>query len=171
MRTRPWRKPASTGAIEPAKSKIQVASRSKLALRSVLVTTKQEIDAFLAAQFPQAKSTIQDVGNHAATVSRDIGTADLRPGGTVSGPVLMAVADLALYVAILGEIGIVPLAVTTSMTINFLRKPAAAKRVIGVCKLLKMGKSLAVGEVSVYSEGIDEPVAHVVGTYSIPPAR
>jgi acyl-coenzyme A thioesterase PaaI-like protein len=80
----------------------------------------------------------------------------------------MAVADVALYVAILGEIGIVPLAVTTSLSINFLRKPAAEKTIIGACKLLKVGKSLAVGEVTLYSEGSPEPVAHAVGTYSIP---
>jgi acyl-coenzyme A thioesterase PaaI-like protein len=74
-----------------------------------------------------------------------------------------------LYVAILGEIGIVPLAATTSLTINFLRKPVANKSVIGVCKLMKVGKVLAVGEVSLYSEGTSETVPHVVGTYSIPP--
>ena len=134
------------------------------------MTTQERITAFLAAEFPQAHGTIEAVGNRGATVSLDIGTAELRPGGTVSGPTLMAMADFALYVAILGEIGIVPLAVTTSMTINFLRRPAATKRVTGVCKLLKLGKSLAVGEVSLYSEGLTEPVAHVVGTYSIPPA-
>jgi acyl-coenzyme A thioesterase PaaI-like protein len=83
----------------------------------------------------------------------------------------MGVADLALYVAILGKIGIVPLAVTTSLTINFLRKPSAQARIIGECKLMKIGRSLAVGEVSLYSEGSSEPVAHVVGTYSIPPQR
>jgi acyl-coenzyme A thioesterase PaaI-like protein len=81
----------------------------------------------------------------------------------------MTVADVALYVAILGEIGIVPLTVTTSFTINFLRKPSATADIIGVCKLLKLGKTLAVGEVTLFSEGDDQPVAHVVGTYSIPP--
>ena len=106
----------------------------------------------------------------AATVSHDIGPAELRPGGTVSGPVLMSVADVALYVAILGEIGIVPLTVTTSLTINFMRRPSATKKIVGVCKLLKVGRSLAVGEVHLYSEGMPEPVAHAVGTYSIPRA-
>jgi len=102
-------------------------------------------------------------------VSLEVGVADLRPGGTVSGPVLMEVADIALYIALLGEIGIVPLAVTTSLTINFLRKPTAGKRIVGECKLLKVGKSLVIGEVSIYSDGTTEPVAHAVGTYSIPP--
>jgi acyl-coenzyme A thioesterase PaaI-like protein len=109
------------------------------------------------------------VGAGQALVARQIGQDDLRPGGTVSGPVLMGVADVALYVAILGEIGIVPLAVTTSLTINFLRKPSAHARILAECRLMKTGRVLAVGEVTLYSEGQTQPVAHVVGTYSIPP--
>lgn len=129
-----------------------------------------EIAAFLAREFPQTKCTVEAVGDRSATVRHEIGTAELRPGGTVSGPVLMEVADVALYVAILGEIGIVPLTVTTSLTINFLRKPSGAAAIVGECRLLKLGRSLAVGEVSLYSEGVAEPVAHVVGTYFIPPS-
>lgn len=136
-----------------------------------MLATKDEISAFMAAEFPQSKWVVEAVGNGGATVSHAVGPDELRPGGTVSGPVLMGVADVALYVAILGEIGIVPLAVTTSLTINFLRKPSAKARIIGECKLMKVGRSLAVGEVSLYSEGSAEPVAHVVGTYSIPPQR
>ena len=128
-----------------------------------------DISAFLAAEFPQTRCTVEAVGHRGATVRLAIGAAELRPGGTVSGPVLMAVADVALYVAILGEIGIVPLAVTTSLTINFLRKPSSEKALIGICRLLSLGKTLAVGEVSVFSEGNEDPVAHVVGTYAIPP--
>ena len=82
----------------------------------------------------------------------------------------MTVADVALYVALLGEIGIVPLAVTTSLSINFQRKPAGDRAIVGVCKLLKLGRTLAVGEVTLYSEGSDDAVAHVVGTYAIPRA-
>jgi acyl-coenzyme A thioesterase PaaI-like protein len=134
-----------------------------------ILTTKNEIAAFIAAEFPQTKCVVREVGNNGATVEHPVGPAELRPGGTVSGPVLMAAADVALYVALLGEIGIVPLAVTTSLTINFLRKPAADKSIVAVCKLIKIGRTLAVGEVSLYSEGVAEPVAHVVGTYSIPP--
>jgi uncharacterized protein (TIGR00369 family) len=111
---------------------------------------------------------VESVGNRAATVRHPVGTAELRPGGTVSGPVMMTVADVALYVAILGEIGIVPLTVTTSLNINFMRKPASDRDIIGVCRLLKLGKALAVGEVAIYSEGVAEPVAHAVGTYAIP---
>lgn len=130
--------------------------------------TKDEITEFLAAEFPQSKCVVQAVGDASATIRHPVGVAELRPGGTVSGPVLMTVADVALYVAILGEIGIVPLAVTTSLCINFLRKPAAGRDIIGVCRLMKRGKALAVGEVALYSEGLAEPVAHAVGTYSIP---
>jgi len=75
----------------------------------------------------------------------------------------MALADLAQYVAIFGEIGIVPMAVTTTLSINFLHKPSGKAAVVAVCKLMKVGKTLAVGEVSPFSEGDDDPVAHVVG--------
>ena len=135
------------------------------------MATREEIAAFLAREMPQSRCVLREVGSCGATLSYDVGPDDLRPGGTVSGPVLMMVADVAIYVAILGEIGIVPLAVTTSLTINFLRKPVAGRSILGVCKLMKVGRSLAVGEVWLRSEGMDEPVAHVVGTYSIPPRR
>lgn len=133
--------------------------------------TKEDIVAFLHSDFPQNKCLVESVGNHAATIRHKIGLDELRPGGTVSGPVMMAVADVALYVAILGEIGLVPLTVTTSLNINFLRKPSPEKDIIGKCKLIKVGRALAVGEVTLYSEGSDDPVAHAVGTYSIPPKK
>ena len=84
---------------------------------------------------------------------------------------MMEVADVALYVAILGEIGIVPLTVTTNLNINFLRKPSADADIIGRCSLLKIGKRLIVGETSIYSDNSNELVAHAVGTYSVPRAR
>ena len=130
--------------------------------------TQAEIIEFIKTEFPQSKCIIDAVGNKSATIRHNIGEAELRPGGTVAGPVMMFVADVALYIAILGEIGIVPLTVTTSLNINFLRKPAADKAIIGVCKLIKLGRTLAIGEVSIYSEGNPEMVAHAVGTYAIP---
>jgi uncharacterized protein (TIGR00369 family) len=130
--------------------------------------THAEIVDFITTEFPQSKCIIDAVGNKSATIRHNITEAELRPGGTVSGPVMMFVADVALYVAILGEIGIVPLTVTTSLNINFLRKPAADKAIIGVCKLIKLGRTLAIGEVSIYSEGNPDMVAHAVGTYAIP---
>jgi len=135
------------------------------------MATKGEISAFLAREFPQSRCRVEEVGNASSTVIHDVGPDELRPGGTVSGPVLMTVADVALYVAILGEIGIVPLAVTTNLNINFLRRPAAGKAIIGASKLIKLGRVLAVGEVLVYSQGSSELVAHAVGTYSIPQGR
>jgi len=134
------------------------------------VTTTAEIADFIATDFPQNNCIIEATGDKGATVRHKIGERELRPGGTVSGPVMMAVADVALYVAILGEIGIVPLTVTTSLNINFLRKPSAKRDIIGVCKLLKVGRTLATGDVYLYSEGDDRPVAHAVGTYAIPPS-
>jgi uncharacterized protein (TIGR00369 family) len=135
----------------------------------VPVPTAAEINQFLASQFPQTKCVVDAVGNGSATVRHPVGVDELRPGGTVSGPVLMALADVALYVAVLGKIGIVPLAVTTSLTINFLRKPAPSHHIVAVCRLIKVGRSLAVGDVALYSEGSPDMVAHAVGTYSIPP--
>ncbi|MBZ4399900.1 PaaI family thioesterase [Myxococcus sp. MISCRS1] len=134
------------------------------------MATLRELSDFITAEFPQTRVRILEVGHRSATVAHEVGPGELRPGGTVSGPVLMATADVALYVALLGEIGLVPLAVTTSLSFNFMRKPSADRRIIGVCTLLKVGRSLAVGEVSLYSEGLPEPVAHAVGTYAIPPA-
>jgi uncharacterized protein (TIGR00369 family) len=133
------------------------------------VATKAEIIDFFSREFPQSKCLVEEVGNRSATVLHHVDTDHLRPGDTVSGPLLMTVADVAIYVAILATIGIVPLAVTTSLTINFLRKPAAGKPIVGVCQLMKVGRTLVVGEVALYSQGNAEMVAHAVGTYSIPP--
>lgn len=135
------------------------------------MSNKAEIIEFLAREFPQNTCTVEEVGKASAVVKQRIGADELRPGGTVSGPVLMGVADLALYVALLGEIGIVPLAVTTNLTINFLRKPSAHRSIIGASRLIKVGKVLAVGEVDIFSEGAGDIVAHAVGTYSIPQRR
>jgi uncharacterized protein (TIGR00369 family) len=135
------------------------------------MATKAEIAAFVSEQFPQTRCVIEQVGKLSATVKHPIGPGDLRPGGTVRGGIMMEVADVALYIAILGEIGIVPLTVTTSLNINFLRKPAATRSIVGICKLIKVGRALAVGEVALFSEGSDAMVAHAVGTYSIPPQR
>tara|TARA_R110000796_G_scaffold141407_1_gene257707 strand:- start:1975 stop:2430 length:456 start_codon:yes stop_codon:yes gene_type:complete len=133
--------------------------------------TVEELNAFFVREFPQARVRVDELGHCSAKVRHEVGDGELRPGGTVSGPVMMTTADVALYAAILGEIGLIALAVTTNLNINFLRKPVAGRDIIGVCSLLKVGKTLAIGEVSLYSEGSDEPVAHAVGTYAIPPQR
>jgi uncharacterized protein (TIGR00369 family) len=92
----------------------------------------------------------------------------LRPGGTISGPTLFNLADLGLYLVTLSLVGLEPLAVTTDMTIHFLRKPAPAP-LICRARVLKGGKRLVIGEATMFSEGEGEPVAHAVGTYSVPP--
>jgi uncharacterized protein (TIGR00369 family) len=113
---------------------------------------------------------IERLGGKSARARFRVAKKHLRPGETVSGPTLMALADVAMYAALLGEIGLVPLAVTTSLNINFLRRPAQ-RDVIGEARLLKVGRRLAVGEVTLFSDGDPEPVAHVTCTYSIPPRR
>lgn len=94
----------------------------------------------------------------------------LRPGGTVAGPIMMGLADAAVYALVLSRIGPVELAVTTQLSINFLRKPEPAD-LFADARMLKLGKRLAVAEVTLFSEssGVDEPVAHATATYSIPP--
>ena len=133
--------------------------------------TKAQIIEFLAREFPQNQCVVEDAGDRTATISHPIGKAQLRPGNTVSGPLLMTVADVALYVAILATIGLLPLTVTTSLNINFLRRPSPAFPITGVCKLLKVGRILVIGEVALYSDRNEDMVAHAVGTYSIPPKR
>jgi uncharacterized protein (TIGR00369 family) len=133
--------------------------------------SKEQITDFFTKDFPQTKCQIISVGNGTALVTHPVGHEELRPGGTVSGPTMMALADVALYAAILGEIGIVPLTVTTSFNINFLKRPQPANSIRAESRLLKLGKTLVVGEVNIFSGDDPMPVAHATGTYSIPPQK
>ena len=132
------------------------------------MATQQVIAEFLAREFPQSKCVLEAIGERTSVISHSIGFDELRPGGTVSGPILMTVADVALYAAVLGELGLVALAVTSNLSINFLRKPAADKDIVGHCKLVKVGRTLVMGEVMLYSRGDEKPVAQVMGTYALP---
>lgn len=100
-----------------------------------------------------------------------VGDRHLRPGGTVSGPSMFTLADVAVYGAILGVIGRKALAVTTNCSIDFMRKPAANTDLLAKCKILKLGKLLAIGDVMIYSVGMDDPVARATLTYAIPPNK
>jgi len=134
-----------------------------------------EVNDFLLREFPQLGTAgpepgfiVEAVGSLSARMRLVHHERHLRPGGTLSGPAMFALADVTLYVAILAQIGPVALAVTTNLNINFLRKPERGD-LIGECRLLKLGKRLAVGEVFLFSDGSREAVAHATGTYSIPP--
>jgi uncharacterized protein (TIGR00369 family) len=138
-----------------------------------VVMTVDELERFLAAEFPQVFNSstglsIEAIWDGGCRVRQAFRELHVRPGGTISGPTMMALADFAMYVAVLGAIGPVPLAVTINLNINFLRKPAQ-RDLTGEARLLKLGKRLATGEVFIRSDGEDEPVAHVTSTYSIPP--
>ncbi|MBD3787947.1 MAG: PaaI family thioesterase [Sphingomonadales bacterium] len=130
------------------------------------------LSAFLAEVFPQvaADFVVEEVGAELVVRLR-VGDAHLRPGGTVSGPAMFALADVGIYLAILARIGPVALAVTTNAAIDFLRKPEAGRDLIARVRILKLGRVLAVGDALLYSEGGTEPVARASMTYSIPPAR
>jgi|SRR5690554_4632514 len=103
------------------------------------------------------------------TVRLNVAERHLRPGGTVSGPSMFALADVAVYLAVMAMIGPKALAVTTNCSLDFMRKPSADANLIGKCRLLKLGRVLAVGDVLLYSEGMEQPVARSTMTYSIPP--
>ncbi len=131
-----------------------------------------EIAKLLHEEFPQAffpgcGHTIVRVDYGDVRIRWTFDEANLRPGGTISGPTMMELADFAMYVAVFSAVGPQPLAVTTNLNINFLRKPARTD-LLADAKLMKIGKRLAVGEVTITSDGSDEPVAHVTATYSIP---
>ncbi|MBW2719023.1 MAG: PaaI family thioesterase [Deltaproteobacteria bacterium] len=132
--------------------------------------TADEIQDFTKKFFPQARMPIEIEELRDGFLRMRVAVTDrhLRPGGTVSGPALMTIADTAMYYLVLGMIGPVALALTTNLNINFLRAPKLAD-VIAEAEMLKLGKRLAVGQVTMYSVGIDEPVAHATVTYSIPP--
>lgn len=135
--------------------------------------TREEVETLLETEFPQLRAdgrdtVVEEVGPMTARLRLLVADRHLRPGGTVSGPAMMGLADVTLYVAILANAGPVPLAVTTNLSFSFLRKPEP-RDLIARCRLLKLGKRLAVGEVSLAHEGADDVVCHAVGTYSIPP--
>ncbi len=135
--------------------------------------TLEELQAFLDEHFPQgaAYGALQDLGDGWAEMKLDVDDGHLRPGGTVSGPAMMGLADVTLYAALLSRIGPEPLAVTSNLNINFLRKPVAHKPIRARGTMLKVGRTMGVGEVFLYSEGSDEPVAHSTITYAIPLKR
>ena len=132
--------------------------------------TVAEITEFLDQVFPQLRGqmVIEEVGPMRARMRMPIDASHLRPGGTVSGPAMFTLADCTFYVATLAMIGREALAVTTSLSINFLRKPAR-RDLIGEARILKLGQRLSVGDVTLTSEGEDRPVAHATMTYAIPP--
>ena len=135
----------------------------------------QELDDFLVAEMPQVSDSVRTISaeGDTTTVAMIIANQHLRPGGTVSGPSLFMLADVAFYLNVLSVIGPVPLAVTTNANINFMRKPDP-KGLIAVSRIMKLGQRLVVGDVSIYS--VDDtlhenPVAHATMTYAIPQNR
>src|ERR1700742_4486661 len=131
-----------------------------------------ELESFLRREFPQAFSgddiTIDSADGQTSLLRQPYNERMLRPGGTVSGPTLMALADFAMYVVLLSAIGPVGLAVTTNLNINFLRKGQPGQDIVAAAKLMKLGKRLAFGEVQLLSGTSPDPIAHVTSTYSIP---
>jgi len=136
-----------------------------------LEMTIDALHEFMAEQFPQVAEdfTIEQLDEEGVRVRLNVAERHLRPGGTVSGPSMFALADVAVYLAVLARIGPRALAVTTNCSLDFMRKPAAGVDLVAECRLLKLGRVLAVGDVLIRSEGMAQPVARATMTYSIPP--
>ena len=137
-----------------------------------LKMTIPEIHDFLDNEFPQMKGAFEvlELEPRRLRLRMKITDENLRPGGTVSGPAMFTAADCAYYIATPSMIGPEALAVTTGCSINFMRKPKPTN-LIAEARVMKLGKVLSVGDVMLYSEGMDEPVAHAHLTYSIPKPR
>jgi uncharacterized protein (TIGR00369 family) len=129
------------------------------------------LEAFLEREFPQAAQDfrVEEVAQMRAMVRLRVAERHLRPGGTVSGPAMFALADVAFYIALLAMIGPKALAVTTNCSLDFMRKPQAGVDMIAEARILKLGRVLAVGDVFLRSEGVEGVVARAGLTYSIPP--
>lgn len=130
---------------------------------------KQQIIDFITSKFPHFNYELIQLGKQSSKLKYMIDKNDLREGGTVSGPAQMKVVDIALYITILAELGIEQNSVTTNLNINFLRRPDGDKNIIAECQLIKTGRTLIIGEVSLYSEGDNRIVSHAVGTYALIP--
>ena len=132
--------------------------------------TAAELQSLLGETSPGSPPPyiVEEVGDWGARIRLRVTAEISRPGGTVAGPALMAMADAAAFLAILAQIGPVVLAVTTSLHIDFLRKPELVD-LVAEGRLLKLGKQLAVVDVGLRSDGRDELVAKAQVTYSIPP--
>ena len=135
--------------------------------------TAGDLQTFLEREFPQVAGefVVEHVEPMAIRIRLRVGAGNLRPGGTVSGPSMFGLADVSIYLATLAMIGPKALAVTTNASIDFMRKPPAGRDLIGHARLLKLGRSLAVGDVLITSDGADDIVARAGMTYSIPPER
>jgi uncharacterized protein (TIGR00369 family) len=148
---------------------VRSESREGMAVAKMSVA---ELKRFLHEEFPQAFSsgdiTIENADGESALLRQRYSDRMLRPGGTISGPTLMGLADCAMYVVLLSAIGPVAFAVTTSLNINFLRKGLPGGDLLAAARLMKLGRRLAVGEVSLVSGASPDPVAHATLTYSIP---
>ncbi len=141
--------------------------------RGELMMNAEELTAFLDTEFPQVNGQfgIEEVRDDGVTVRLHSHERHLRPGGTVSGPAMFSLVDVAIYLAVLSRVGPKALAVTTNCSIDFMRKPVSGRDLIGEAHLLKLGRTLAVGEVYLRSEGSDAIVARASLTYSLPPER
>jgi uncharacterized protein (TIGR00369 family) len=132
--------------------------------------TVEELNAFYAQAFPGGRVRVEQADGKTAVCRMPFDASSTRPGDTVSGPTMMGLADSVMYALVLSAVGFQPMAVTTNLSINFLRMPGRAD-LVGEGRMLKLGRALAVGDVLIRAADKSEPCAHAVVTYSIPPKK
>lgn len=144
-----------------------------MSLTPKLALNKEELSDYMFEIFPQIGEdyVIDELDTESVVMRLRVESRHLRPGGTVSGPSMFALADVTVYAMVLARLGRKALAVTTNSSLDFLRKPDGGVDIIARGKLLKMGRVLVVGDVLMYPDGSDKPVARATMTYSIPPDR
>lgn len=131
----------------------------------------EALNELMRSEFSQVSNdfVVQSVAPMEAIVRMPVSEKHLRPGGTISGPTMFALADVSMYMVVLAMIGPVTLAVTTNCSIDFMRKPTAGVDLLAQARIYKLGRSLAVGDVLIHSQGMEAPVARASLTYALPP--
>ncbi len=129
----------------------------------------EDANTFLSTAFDRpdhrAQITLMEEGR--AVQRLEVSAENMRPGGYISGPTQMAVADSAAYMAVMTLTGIEPMAVTSNLNINFLR-PCIGGAVVADARVMKIGKALAVMDVDIRAEGSDKASSHAVVSYALP---
>ena len=135
--------------------------------------TVEAVDRLIDEHFPGVHATgrwirIESVADRTARCRLQPSPQSIRPGGTISGPAMFALADLTIYVALIGTLGVPAIAaVTSNLNINFLLRPALAD-IVADARIIRLGRRSAYAEVQLYSEGNPEMIAHATGSYAIP---
>lgn len=136
----------------------------------VVSLNAEQVQKVIRGGLPAAEEMglqVEQAGDGRARLRQPFRENMIRPGGTLSGPTMMGLADAAMYAAILGTLGRLEMAVTQNLNINFLARPEPAD-LLAEAEIIRLGRRSAVLEVRLFSDGADQMVAHVTGIYALP---